>query len=131
MDIGDLLSHHRETEEWELGIGLTCGAAVGSMSERACGVFNEDTCMQEAQMIVLSIQRLARTQYGGSIRQLLAILVIVLAFERCRSSQFGVLTQIDMSSHVVSHLASERTIVGFPLSSTRATVAPARLQSKT
>ena len=35
-----------------------------------------------------------------------------------------------MSSHIVSHLASERTIVVFPLSSMRATVAPARLQSK-
>ena len=30
----------------------------------------------------------------------------MLAFERCRFSHFGVLTEIDMSSHVVPHLAS-------------------------
>ena len=81
--------------------------------------------------MVLSIRRLARTQYGGSVRQLFLCdtLWVVLAFERCRSSHFGVLTQRDISSHIVSHLAFERTIVGFPLSSTRAAVAPARLQN--
>ena len=53
------LSHHRETEEWELDIGLTCGAAVGSMSERACDVLNEDIPMYESRAMFLSIRRLA------------------------------------------------------------------------
>ena len=47
--------------------------------------------MHEARVMVLSIRRLARTQYGGSSRQLFlcGTLWIVHAFERCRSSHFG------------------------------------------
>ena len=46
--------------------------------------FNEDISMLEARAMVLIMHRLARTQYGGSIRQLVLCdnLCIVLAFER-------------------------------------------------
>ena len=57
--------------------------------------FSEDT-MLEARAMVLSTRRIVRTQYGGSIRQLFHCdnSGTVLAFERCRSCHFGVLTQI-------------------------------------
>ena len=52
---------------------------------------------------------------------------IVVALERCRSSH----TQIRHTfKRTVPLLVSERTTVTFPLSLTRATVAPARLQGK-
>ena len=83
--------------------------------------------------MVLSMRRLVRTQCGGRIMQLFLSdhLGIVLAFQRCRSNHFGVLTQ---SRHFQSYCvalcirAYHRWI---PLSSMRADVAPARLQSKT
>ena len=48
-------------------LGHFCGAAVGTPSERESG---EDISMPEARAMVLSKRRLARTQHGGSIRQL-------------------------------------------------------------
>ena len=52
---------------------------------------SQDIYMLEALAMVLCQRRLARTQYGGSVRLLFLCdtLGVVLAFERCRSNHFG------------------------------------------
>ena len=56
----------------------------------------EDILILEARVLVKAIQRLAKTRLGACVRQLFLCdnMSVVLAFERCRSSSFGLLVQI-------------------------------------
>ena len=80
--------------------------------------------------MVLKMRRLARTRYGGSIRQLFL----------CNLGLFSLLNADDLATLsfdanptlsivLFSLLVSERTTVGLPLSSMTVIVAPARVQS--
>ena len=89
------LNHHGETQEWELDDGFERKEppAAQQLEARQKGnvAFLQRhlfPCWRHAPCMVLSMRMLARPQYRGSIRQLFLYdnLGIVLAFERCRSS---------------------------------------------
>ena len=92
----------------------------------------QDAGVEEVPWSLLRRSLWKRDRKGTSVKQnfLCDNLGIILALERCRSSHSGVLTQIRHFQSYFLALVSERTTVGFPLSSMRATVALARVRSK-
>ena len=70
---GDLESSPRNRR---MGAGYWIDLQRSRWKQRGrCGVVSEDVSMHEARAMVLSIRRLARTQYGGSIRQLFYVTI--------------------------------------------------------